>query len=355
MERIWEKASQSEYEKCFNILNTESLIEKETYVKFATELFEIAKKQLNITNCNLKFIDNMGNSLGVSSIVNRSVTLNLSKMEKQTLFKTVSTIYHELTHIHQDTTKYKKKIETVLPAKFPFINCSGNENFLPTNMLGISPFLFYYTCQVEKQARDVGSECAMDLFLELKKIAETKSVRNGTKLLIDRCINQVQLRWNTENKNNELATMQINEFLKLNPNFRQNAFNKIKQEFLNDANKYGITTKERMQYENRFICRIGILVLMGCDDNLKNQILSFVSSNFISKGEIFNALITVIDSPYSKTTKNDLISLFKFAEQNNFPKDIMLNYLTNWDRNYIYEVIQNKDNFKPFNIPNLKK
>ena len=140
MEKIWKKASQSEYEKCFNILNTESLIEKETYVKFATELFEVAKKQLGIKNCKLKFVDNMQNNLGVSSSVDNSITLNLSKMEKQTLFKTTSTIYHELTHIKQFITNTKKRIDFSLPAKFPFIHCYGNENFLPTQ----KAYFFFY-------------------------------------------------------------------------------------------------------------------------------------------------------------------------------------------------------------------
>ena len=45
MEKIWKEVSQNEYQKCFDILNTQSLIEKETYKNFAIELFEIAKKQ----------------------------------------------------------------------------------------------------------------------------------------------------------------------------------------------------------------------------------------------------------------------------------------------------------------------
>ena len=341
MEKIWKKAEQNEYQKCFDILNSESLIERETYKKFATELFAIAKKQLDCKDCKLRFIESEKNDLGFASVLNNSVTLNLNKMEKHTLYKTVSTIYHELTHIRQDTTENKKKLETFVPAEFPFIRCSGNEKFLPANLLGISPFLFYYTCQHEKQARDVGSECAMELFVELKNIAHTKPAKNGTIRLIERCINQIQLRWDKENENNNLATAQINAFFNQNPNFLQDAFNKIKQEFVFAAIKYNARSKERAQIENRFNCRVGSLVLMGCDNNLKKQILDFVASNFVNKGEIFNTLISVVDSPYSITTANEINLLIKFAEINNCPKETLLNFLVSWDKNYMNKIINN--------------
>ena len=43
MERYWKKQPTMVYKKCFDILNTQSLIEKQTYINFLTELFEIAK------------------------------------------------------------------------------------------------------------------------------------------------------------------------------------------------------------------------------------------------------------------------------------------------------------------------
>ena len=274
MEKFWKNASQNEYKKCFDILNTESLIERETYIHFATELFEIAKKQLGCSDTTLRFVASDKNDLGFASIVNNTVTLNINKMEKQTLYKTVSTIYHELTHIRQDKYDSKKEINTVYPAEFPFVRCYGNENFLPPEILGISPFLFYYTCQHEKQARDVGSECAMELFVALKEIAQNNPTKTGTARHIDRCIQQVQTRWDRENNDNQRATTQIKEFLKQNPNFVVKAFEKIKQEFINDANKYPIFTKERNGLESRFNARIGVLVLLGCDENLKKDILN---------------------------------------------------------------------------------
>ncbi|MBO5884496.1 MAG: hypothetical protein J6Q51_01725, partial [Clostridia bacterium] len=147
MEKIWKPATISEYKRCFDILNTQSLIETETYKNFAIELFEIAKRQLGCTDCKLKFINDERNNLGFASTMDNSVTLNLNKMEKQTLYKTVSTIYHELTHIRQGRVDEKKKINQQTPAKFPFLRCYGDERFLPAEILGINPFLFYYTCQ----------------------------------------------------------------------------------------------------------------------------------------------------------------------------------------------------------------
>lgn len=339
MEKIWKKVSQNEYENCFDILNTNSLIERDTYQKFAIELFEIAKKQLGCTDCKLRFINDERNNLGFASVPNRTVTLNLNKMEKQTLYKTVSTIYHELTHIRQDKFDEKKTVDTVIPAEFPFVHCQADERFLPREILGISPFLFYYTCQHEKQARDIGNECAMELFVALKEISETKQTRTGTARFIDRCINQVQMRWNKENSDNKIATAQIQEFLKQNPNFVQDALDKIKQEFYTDATRYGITPQERAAFENRFMCRVGSLVLLGCDESVKNQILDFVANNFVNQGEIFNTLVSVVDSPYSKTSQEELSLLFKYAGQVNCPKDTLLNLLISWDKNYVNAVV----------------
>ena len=112
MEKIWNKATLNDYQKCFDILNTQSHMEKETFKNFAIELFEVAKKQFDCPDCKLKFIDDEKNNLGFASIMDNSVTLNLRKMDKNTLFKTVSTIYHELTHIYQDKNNDKKRIET---------------------------------------------------------------------------------------------------------------------------------------------------------------------------------------------------------------------------------------------------
>ena len=92
---------------------------------------------------------------------------------------------------------------------------------------------------------------------------------------------------------------------------------------------------------------------MGSDDNLKSQILNLASSNFINKGEIFNALISVTDSPYSKTTKGDLDLLFKFAEMNNCPTETLLNLLISWDNDYIISVM-NGTSYKGSNSTNKK-
>jgi len=360
MEKIWKKASQNEYQKLFDILNSQSLMEKETFKNFAIELFEIAKKQLGCVDCKLKFIDDERNNLGFASIMDNSVTLNLRKMDKNTLHKTVSTIYHELTHIHQDTFKNNKTIGTSIPAEFPFIRCFGDERFLPREILGISPFLFYYTCQHEKQARDNGSECAMELFDELKKLAQTSQAKSATIRQIDRTANQVKLRWEKENEDNAFANSQIQAFLSQNPNFVQEAFNKIKQEFNRDVKMYNPMSKERFALENRFNCRLGSLVLLGCDDKLKEQIFDFVSSNFVSKGEVFNTFISVIDSPYSKTTEEELSLLFKLAEQNKCSPEVLSNLLISWDKNFIKESMdkssnQSKNKFSLFNNIGFEK
>ena len=339
MEKIWKEVSQNEYQKCFDILNTQSLIEKETYKNFAIELFEIAKKQLGCPNCKLKFVDNMQNNLGVASVVDNSVTLNLSKMEKQTLYKTVSTIYHELTHLRQDLLDDKKQPDTIKVAQFPFVRCVANEAFLPAEMLGINPFMFYYTCKHEKQARDVGSECAMELFVALNEMAKTKQTRTGAQRLIERCINQVQMRWDKENADYKFAASQIEMFLKQHPNFVQDTLNKIKQEFLLDAGKFGIASNERRKCESRFNARVGALVLMGCDENIKKQILDFVSANFVNSGEIFTTLVSIADSPYSKTTKNDLTTLFKMAQQVGCPKETLLSLLVSWEKAQVEQIV----------------
>ena len=346
MEKNWKKVSPDELKECFDILNTYSLIERDTYKRFATTLFEVAKKQLGCKDVTLKFVDEMQNNLGVSSSVYNTVTLNLAKMEKQTLFKTVSTIYHELTHIRQDREDYKKEIGTCFPNEFPFIRCIGNERFLPPEILGISTSLFYYTCRHEKEARDVGSECAMEVFTALKELAEKNATKTGTARHIDRCIMQTQNRWDKENADYEFACAQAKTFLNNNPDFLQTTLNKIKQEFLLDVNKFDKNSKERYQIENRFNYRIGTLVLMGCDDKIKAQILHFVSNNFVNRGEIFTSFITVVDSPYSKVNESDLSLLFRLADCVNCPKETLANLLTSWDKKYITSVMDASTSFK---------
>lgn len=341
MEKFWKDVSANELKECFDILNTYSLIETETYRKFAIALFEVAKRQLGVNNCTLNFVNEMQNNLGVSSSLTNTVTLNLAKMEKQTLFKTVGTIYHELTHLHQERTGFKKEIGTCLPNKFPFDRCVGNENFLPTNILGISTNLFYFTCEHEKQARDVGNECGMEVFKALNELSKKNQTKTGTALFIERCILQTQRRIDKEKADYSFASAQAKAFLASNPNFIQNAFDKIKQEFMADAVRFNPTSKERYQCENRFNYRVGALVLMGCDDYMKAQILSFVSNNFVNKGEIFTSLVSVADSPYSKTTKTDFETLTKFASHVNCSKEALAGYLTNWDKDYVLDAIDN--------------
>jgi hypothetical protein len=53
----------------------------------------------------------------------------------------------------------------------------------------------------------------------------------------------------------------------------QTAFNKIKQEFLVETANCDKNSKQRYMCENRFNYRIGALVLMGCDDKMKAEIL----------------------------------------------------------------------------------
>ena len=334
----WNKALKSDYKKCFDILNSNSISERDTYVKLSIELFEIAKKQLGITNAKLKFVETMGNSLGVSTVLDHSVTLNLEKMEKQNFHKIVSTIYHELTHLRQEKTEAKKEIDKTVPAEFPVVHAYGNENFLPKEILGISPFLFYYTCKHEKEARDNGSACATDFFRELKNLSASQPTKSDTSSFIEECFAQVRNRWSEENFNNMRATIEVGAFIKKNPNFTHDAFEKIKQEFNRDQSYLPLMSKERNQLEDRFVRRIGSLVLLGCDDNLKNDVLSFASNNFCNVGNIFNTMISVIDSPYSKVSKDDFNLLFQYAEKVNCPKDLLFNYLTSWDKNYINKV-----------------
>ena len=78
---------------------------------------------------------------------------------------------------------------------------------------------------------------------------------------------------------------------------------------------------------------------MGCDDYTKAQILSFVTNNFVNRGELFTTFISVIDSPYSNVTKNDFNSLVKLAEFNNCPKDVLANYLVSWDRKHARQLM----------------
>ena len=341
MERFWKKVSPSELQECFDILNTYSLIEKETYKKFTVALFEVAKRQLGCEDVTLHFVDDMQNNLGVSSSLTNTVTLNLAKMEKQTLFKTVSTIYHELTHLHQERTGFKKEIGTCMPNKFPFERCIGNEKFLPTEILGISTSLFYFTCKHEKEARDAGNECGMEVFTALKEIAERSETKGGTARFIDRCILQTQNRIIKEKADYSFAYTQGRAFIASHPNFMQTAFDKIKKEYLDGARMCAANSKEKYQCENRFNYRIGALVLMGCDDYMKAQILSFVSNNFVNRGEIFTSLVSVIDSPYSRVNESDLSTLFKFAGAVNCSKESLANYLTSWDKNYITGVMNN--------------
>lgn len=353
MDKFWNNASKEEYEKCFDILNNGDAFSNDTYKKFIIELFDIAKKQFGCEDCKLVLADNLGTDLGVSSATNKTITLNFNLLEQLTFYRMVVTLYHELTHIYQDKVSEKKEIGTALPNEFPFIHCVGNEKLMPKEILGITPFFFYYTSRKEKQARDVGSECATELFTTLKNMVQTKQARPGTRRVIDRAIMQIKLKWDEEKAKNNIATAKIKEYFEQNPNYMQDVFEKIKREFINDVQKGGITPKERYEYESRCIYRIGSLVLLGCDDNMKSQILNFVTSNFVNRSEIFNAFIVVVDSPYSKISKNDLVSLFKLANVNNCSKDTLLNLLTSWDKNYLNKVIN--DMSLEYHMPIFKR
>ena len=328
------------YKKCFDILNTQSLIEKQTYINFLTELFEIAKVQMGCPECKLVFFDSDKNDLGYASQDHLTVNINLQKIEKQNLYKLVSTIYHELEHFHARKVETKKQLGVERVAKFPYFQAARGSHLLPTEILGIDTYLFYYTSIHEKDARDVGNECAMEVFEALKQISETEKTATGTARHIDRTIMFLQRVKNEEQRNYNFACAEINKFFAQNPNFYKSALNKIFAEFLEKAKHCQPFSQERKKLEEMFNIRMGALVFLGCDDQSKKQILDFASRNFVFKGNVINALILLIDAPYSKTTKQDFKLLFDYARQCNCLNNQLLGCLTNWDVQDVYDIVR---------------
>lgn len=213
MEKYWKKQPTAVYKKCFDILNKQSLIETQTYVNFLTELFEIAKVQMGCPECKLVFFDSDKNDLGYASQDHLTVNINLQKIEKQNLYKLVSTIYHELEHFHERKVEDKKQLGVAQPAVFPYFQAARGQSLLPTEILGIDTYLLYYTSTHEKQARDVGNECAMEVFEALKQISESERTATGTARHIDRTIMMLQRTKQEEQKTIILLVQRLKSFL----------------------------------------------------------------------------------------------------------------------------------------------
>ena len=328
------------YKKCFDILNKQSLIEKQTYVNFLTELFEIAKVQMGCPECKLVFFDSDRNDLGYASQDHLTVNLNLQKIEKQNLYKSVSTIFHELEHLHAAKVEQKKKLGVAKPAVFPYLQAARGNGLLPTEILGIDTYLFYYTSTHEKNARDVGNECAMEVFEALRQISETERTATGTARHIDRTIMFLQRVKNEEQRNYNFACAEIKKFFAQNPNFYQSALQKIFAEFSEKTKQCQPFSQQRKQLEEIFNLRMGSLVFLGCDDQSKKQILDFARKNFVFKANVINTLILLVDAPYSKTTKQDFKILFDYARQCNCLNNELLGCLTNWDKQDVYDILR---------------
>ena len=340
MEKYWKKQPTAVYKKCFDILNKQSLIETQTYVNFLTELFEIAKVQMGCPECKLVFFDSDKNDLGYASQDHLTVNINLQKIEKQNLYKLVSTIYHELEHFHERKVEDKKQLGVAQPAVFPYFQAARGQSLLPTEILGIDTYLLYYTSTHEKQARDVGNECAMEVFEALKQISESERTATGTARHIDRTIMMLQRTKQEEQKNYNFACAEIKKFFAQNPNFYKNALQKIFAEFLEKSKFYQPFSKERKQLEEITNLRIGALIFLGCDDESKKQIINFTTRNFVFKANVINSLVLVIDSPYSKTTKYDFKLLFDYARQCNCLNNQLLGCFTNWEQQDVYDILR---------------
>ena len=252
----------------------------------------------------------------------------------------MSTIYHELEHFHERKVEAKKQLGVAKPAVFPYFQAARGKGLLPTEILGIDTYLFYYTSKHEKQARDVGSQCALEVFEALKQISETERTLTGTSRHIDRTIMMLQRTQQEEQNNYNFACAEINKFFAQNPNFYQTALKRAFAEFSEKAKSCQPFSQERKQLEEVLNLRIGSLIFLGCDEESKKQIINFAAKNYVFKANVINSLILVIDSPYSKTTKQDFKLLFDYARQCNCLNNQLLGCLINWNQQDVYDILR---------------
>ena len=79
------------------------------------------------------------------------------------------------------------------------------------------------------------------------------------------------------------------------------------------------------------------LVVMMC---AKNKFWILQPKGLFSKKNIIDTIVTVIDAPYSKATKQDFFLLFDYARQCNCLNSQLLSCLVDWDKKDVQQVLK---------------
>lgn len=327
-----------EYQKCFDILNSGKLKKQEIYRQFLVSVFEVAKKQMDCTDCKLEFAKLEKDSYGKASDIDNVIRLNIATATPKYICQNISTIYHELTHICQHKTTAKKQLGVSKKTNFPFEQ-SIHPYVLDKDLLGVHPFLVYYCSQTEKQARDVGYGEASAFFEIMDSISKQGS-KNKTKKIIQKSQNFFKKKFDYEKLHYEIAFEKVKDFVSQNPNFVGDALDKVFSEFATEAQKTMPYTMDRLELEETVVARIYALTSMGCDDKCKDKIIDFATKKLVLKKHIVMALIYVVDCPYANITKKDFELLFDYAKDSgNFNKDLLV-CLQNWDKEDVMALVR---------------
>lgn len=321
----------SEYQKCFDMLNGGKLNNPETYRQFLVSVFEVAKIQMGCEDCQIEFCKFEKENYGRASEMENIVKINLLNAKPRLICQNISTIYHELVHIQQHKSKGKKQLGYAKSVTLPFEE-SIHPYILDEKMLGVHPFLVYFCSNAEKQARDVGYYEAARFFENMDKLSACCKAKGKTQKVIQKSKKFFEDKFAYEQIHYKIACDAVESFVKDNPDFVKKALDNVFADFCVESSKVGVYNFDRMQQEMLVVSRIDSLVELGCDDECKNKIIEFLTTELVFKKYILLGLLHVVDSPYAKITKQDFELVFDYAmDSGDFNKDLV-DCFQNWKK-----------------------
>ena len=301
-----------DYQKCFDILNSGKLNNTETYKQFLVSVFEVAKVQMGCEDCGLEFGRYEKDNYGRAAEAENVIKINLLNAKPRYICQNISTIYHELVHMCQYKEKGKKQLGFAKSPTLPFEQ-SIHPYILNKDLLGVHPFLVYYCSNIEKQARDIGYYEAGRFFENMDKLSTSKKTRSKVQKVIQKSKKYFEKKYEYEQLHYKIAYDAIAEFVNNNPDFVSKALDNVFAEFRVEAHKVGAYSFDRINLEELAVSRINALVNLGCNDECKNKIIEFLTTEVLFKKYIVLGLLYVVDSPYSKITMQDFEIVFECA------------------------------------------
>lgn len=239
------------------------------------------------------------------------------------IYSLTKTIFHETRHIQQISNN-KLQIDGNYEAVMPVVYCDGNINMLDCRKMNIDPYDIYFTCYIEKDARDTSLQFCKSLFKYLNKKTKTKSSKHYTETILSLI-----------KKDEELEKKDYSESM-YNLIYNKSDLNaKVKnwlQSELKQLKQFPINTVDgslSFQYWFFFL-KFYAIITVYCDNEIKQMFNKFIVPR-LKDMSVLAQYTFIHNFPFWNTTSGDIERIFAMYKKCNIPFSTLREQLFNYD------------------------